>query len=118
MPTTDATALRGNISDDNVKRLAEKPWCAAAASPIRKTAPHSIAIRGANITGTAPTAHKSIVHLRDEFTVLPRWISADDIPPAITLPKSAMTYIATMGQLVCFSASPYCRGKKSAIQNR
>ena len=31
-PTTEPTARRGNMSDENVKMFADQPWCAAAAS--------------------------------------------------------------------------------------
>src|SRR6267378_2895679 len=34
IPTTAPTALRGNISDDVVNRLADHPWCAPAARLI------------------------------------------------------------------------------------
>ena len=54
-PTADATAPRGMVSDTSVNRLAENPWCAAIAMPIRTTAaaiattPASIQLRGPNI---------------------------------------------------------------------
>ncbi len=41
MPMTEPTALRGNISDDVVKRLADQPWCAAVARLSRPMATHS-----------------------------------------------------------------------------
>ncbi len=38
MPTAEPTARRGNMSEVMVKRLADQPWCAAVARPIRPTA--------------------------------------------------------------------------------
>ena len=41
IPTTEPTALRGNISDEVVKRLADQPWCAPAATLISAMAVHT-----------------------------------------------------------------------------
>ena len=41
MPVTEPTALRGNISEAVVKRLADQPWCAAAARLSSAMATHS-----------------------------------------------------------------------------
>src|ERR1700733_4252547 len=90
IPTTDATAVPGNISEDKVNRLQEKPWWAAAASPINRTAPHIEAILGAKTIGTTQTAQVNIANLRLAFTVLPRPMRDDDSHPPATLPASAI----------------------------
>ena len=38
MPTSDATARLGNMSETVVNRLADHAWCAAPATPISTTA--------------------------------------------------------------------------------
>ena len=88
-PTTDPTARRGNMSDENVKRFADQPWCAAAATLTRPTATQRLSTYGANITGTTSSAQTSIAVLRAAFTDHPRLISADDSQPPPMLPTSA-----------------------------
>src|SRR5580692_1087534 len=90
IPTTEATTVVGNISDDKVNRLQEKPWCAAAASPITRTAPHIDAILGAKTMGVTQTAQISIAIFRLAFTVFPRRIKDEEAHPPATLPASAI----------------------------
>src|SRR5580658_4790382 len=90
IPTTDATTPPGNISDDKVNRLQEKPWCAAAATPITRTAPHSDATLGTKIIGSTQTAHINIASFRLAFTLLPPLIKNDESQPPATLPASAI----------------------------
>src|SRR5262249_55987927 len=90
MPTTDPTARRGNMSDVSVNRLAEKPWCAAAARPIRPTATHMSDTTGANDTGTTHTAQTSRAVLRAALADQPRFSSHDENQPPATEPTSAI----------------------------
>jgi hypothetical protein len=89
MPATEPTARRGNMSEVSVNRLAEKPWWAAAARPIRPTAAHMSGTTGASDTGTTHNAHASRAVLRAAFVVQPRFSSADDSQPPATEPTSA-----------------------------
>src|SRR5687767_13605206 len=89
MPTTEPTAFRGNISDVSVKRFADQPWCAAAASDTKPTATQRLLARAANMIGTTDNAQMSMAVLRDAFTLQPRLISADEIQPPPMLPTSA-----------------------------
>src|ERR1700691_6313694 len=90
IPTTEATTVVGNMSDDRVKRLQEKPWCAAAARPITRTAPHIDAILGAKTIGTTQTAQISIASLRLAFTVLPWRIKYEGAHPPAPRPPPAL----------------------------
>src|ERR1700678_3569718 len=93
IPTTDATTVVGNMSDDRVNRLQENPWCAAAASPITRTAPHIDAILGAKTMGVTQTAQISIANLRLALTVFPCRIMDEEAHPPATLPASAIKKI-------------------------
>ena len=64
MPTTEPTALRGNISDAVVKRLADQPWCAAAARLSSPMAAHSDLTLLAVKMGTTRQAQKSMAASR------------------------------------------------------
>src|ERR1035438_9062539 len=77
IPTTLATAERGNISDTIVNRLADHPWCAAVASPTSPTTTHKLLQYG---------AHTSMVVLRAEFTVHPRLMRLPESHPPPMLP--------------------------------
>src|SRR5829696_5032413 len=88
-PTTEPTALRGNMSDAIVKRLADHPWCAAAARLTSATATQRLLAPDANTMGTTANAHASIATLRPAFTDHPRRINADESHPPPMLPTSA-----------------------------
>src|SRR5215471_7760523 len=90
MPTTDPTALRGNMSELVVKMLADHPWCAAAARPTKSTATQTFDALAANTTGTTASAQISIAVLRARLIVKPRLIIDEDIQPPATLPMSAI----------------------------
>src|SRR5262245_32950809 len=90
MPTTDPTARRGNISDVVVNRLHDQPWCAAAASPINKTAIQRFDVCAANTIGTTASAQIIIANLRPALMVQPRLISDDESQPPPMLPMSAI----------------------------
>src|SRR5882724_8996200 len=97
MPTTDPTALRGNISEVVVKRFADQPWCAAAASPTRSTAIQTLEAFAANTTGTTASAQINIAVLRARFIVAPRLIIEEESQPPATLPTSAIRYTVISG---------------------
>ena len=88
-PTTEPTARRGKVSETSVKMLADKPWCAAAASAISATATHTLEVRVANTMGSTASAQISIAVLRARLTVQPRLMNADDSHPPPMLPTSA-----------------------------
>src|SRR5689334_14355521 len=90
IPTTDPTALRGNMSDVVVKRLHDHPWCAAAARPISTTATQSFDVCAAKTIGTTASAQINIAALRPPLMVQPRLISDDESQPPPTLPTSAI----------------------------
>src|SRR5438270_9301626 len=89
IPTTEATARRGNISEAVVKMLHDQPWWAAVASPMSATAGQSPLTRETNITGTTHRAQINIAVLRARFTVQPRLIKVEESHPPATLPTSA-----------------------------
>src|SRR5262245_61881857 len=91
MPTTDATALRGNMSLTSVNRLQDHHWCAAAAMLTSAAAGHMPPTSGAKAVGTMATAASSNVVFRAAFTVQPRAISMLESHPPPTDPKSATT---------------------------
>src|ERR1043166_9005602 len=90
IPTTDPTALRGNMSEVSVNRLADQPWWAAAAKLIMSTAVHLPTPAAAKTTGTTHSAQINIAVLRALFDVQPFLIKCEDIQPPPTLPMSAM----------------------------
>src|SRR2546421_10661719 len=90
MPTTELTALRGTVSEASVNRLAEKPWCAAAARPINRTADHRLVTLEAKMIGTTATAHINIAVLRPALTVQPCRINREETQPPPILPMLAM----------------------------
>ena len=78
------------MSDASVKRFADHPWCAAAASPTSATATQrSVAFEASGIGSTA-SAQTSIAVFRPAFRLQPRLISADDSHPPPMLPMSAI----------------------------
>src|SRR5258706_13101388 len=89
MPMTDPTALRGNMSDGRVNRLADQPWWAAAASEINPTATHRFEALAANMTGAAHNAQTNIAVLRARLTDQPNFINRLDSQPPPMLPTSA-----------------------------
>ena len=64
IPTTAPTALRGNMSDDVVKRLADQPWCAPAATLISAMALHNDLTLAAVKMGRTSEAHTSMAASR------------------------------------------------------
>src|ERR1017187_750057 len=90
IPTTLATAERGNISDTVVYRLADQPWCAAVANPTSPTTIHKLLQYGAYSTGTTHKAHSSMAVLRAEFTVHPRLMRWPESHPPPMLPTLQM----------------------------
>src|SRR5262249_37795751 len=89
-PTTDPTAPAGNMSETSVNILADQPWCAAAASPMSKTATHRLVTFDAATIGTTSTAQISIAVFRARLIVQPRRIREEDSQPPPTLPTSAI----------------------------
>src|SRR5262249_60480719 len=89
-PIPDPTARRGNMSEASVYMLAENPWCAAAARPIRNTAAHMFETTGANDTGTTQRAQTERAVFLATLAVHPRAISHDDSHPPATEPTSAI----------------------------
>src|SRR5262245_12042630 len=91
IPTTEATALCGNMSLTIVKRLHDHHWCAAAATLTMATASHILGAIGASIVGTIATAASSSAVFLPRLTLQPRLISALDVQPPPTEPTSAIT---------------------------
>src|SRR4051794_40696167 len=91
IPTTEATALAGNMSDGNVSRFDDHPWCAAVANPISITAPHVDATLGANTIGITAKAQINIAVLRLRLADCPRRINDEENHPPAMLPASAIT---------------------------
>src|ERR1700693_1578761 len=84
IPTTAPTALRGNISDDVVNRLADQPWCAPAAIPISAMAVHNDLTLAAVQMGTTRDAQTSMAESRAWLGESPRrWKGAGSQPPPI-----------------------------------
>jgi hypothetical protein len=73
-----------------VKRLAENPWCAEAASPIRIVATHKSWTIEAAKTGTTQIAQASIATLRAALTDQPRRSSHEESQPPPMLPTSVI----------------------------
>src|SRR5487761_1341922 len=71
MPVTDATSLRGNISDTVVKRLADHPWCAAVARLKRPTQAHSLFRKATRKMGRTAHAQVSMADMRARVTDMP-----------------------------------------------
>src|SRR5664279_6209500 len=86
---TDATALEGNMSEGNVSRLHDQPWCAATARLMTITEPHTLLIPAAEITGTTAKAQISIVVLRARLTVQPAFMNLSGNQPPTILPTVA-----------------------------
>src|ERR1039458_4900692 len=103
IPTTLATAERGNISDTIVNRLADHPWCAAVASPTSPTTTHKLLQYGAHTTGATHNAHTSMVVLRAEFTVHPRLMRLPESHPPPMLPTLQMLKTTSVRSTICFS---------------
>src|SRR5207249_14173 len=106
IPTTLATAARGNMSDAVVNRLADQPWCAAVARLTSATTTHMLFSDGAKITGTTARAHASMVVLRAAFTVQPRWIRLDENHPPAILPTLEAVYTTMVGIRMSSRPSP------------
>jgi len=70
IPTTEATALLGNMSETVVKRFADQAWCAEAAMPMSTTAVQSPTLVTTKI-GTTDNAKVNMPVLRARVTVHP-----------------------------------------------
>src|SRR5215213_1006133 len=90
-PTTEPTACFGNVSEAVVNRLADQPWCAAAASPTRKTATHMLLSCVTIATGMTHTAQTSSATLRPKLIECPPLMSREESQPPPTEPTSAST---------------------------
>src|SRR5579884_2525009 len=90
-PTTDATALRGNVSETSVYKLADQPWCAAAASAMRATAGHSVFTNNSAITGTGAQAQISMAVFRAALADQPCEANTLERQPPPMEPTSAAT---------------------------
>src|ERR1700733_14357831 len=86
MPTTAPSARFGNRSDAVVKRFADQPWCAAAASPTIATATHRLSAYETNAIGNTQHAQMNIAVLRAAFTLQPARSSAEESQPPPMLP--------------------------------
>ena len=70
MPTTEATARLGNMSETVVNRLADQAWCAAPAMPMSSTAPQALA-RVTKKIGSTQQAKMNMAVLRARLTLEP-----------------------------------------------
>ena len=84
------TVARGMVSETIVKRLAENPWWAEAASPISSTAVHRPETCAAAKIGTTHRAHTSMAVFRPALTLHPRLISHEESQPPPMLPRSVI----------------------------
>src|SRR5262249_21739003 len=91
MPTTDAVAFFGKMSETVVNRLADQAWWPPAASAISATATHLLSVKVAKATGIIDNAQSNKVTLRARFTGQPRLIKNPESQPPMMLPKSAPT---------------------------
>src|SRR6187551_1735453 len=71
IPTNDATARLGNMSEVVVNRLADHAWCAAPAMPISNTAVHG-STRVAKKIGNTQHAKTNMPVLRARLLLQPR----------------------------------------------
>src|ERR1044072_4358777 len=99
------------MSEVVVKRLQDQPWCAAAAKPMRATAPQRLWTCDTNMIGVTASAQISIAVLRALLTVQPRLIKEEDNHPPPTLPMSAIKYIAINGGPIVVRSRP-CVSRK------
>src|SRR5262245_22530295 len=90
MPTMEATARFGNMSDENVKMFADQAWCAEAATPMRMTASHMLLTIGASMMGSTHKAGTSIAVFRAAFSDQPREMSLAGSHPPAMLPTVAI----------------------------
>src|SRR5947207_3193984 len=89
-PTTEPTARRGKVSEARVNMLADQPWCAASARPIKITADHKLDTLEANTTGTTARAQISMAILRLVLICHPRLIRNPESQPPPMLPTVAI----------------------------
>ena len=90
IPVTLATAALGNRSEASVNRLADQPWCAAAARPTSATTTQRLLEYGAYKTGRTIRAQISRAVLRAAFRLLPPPSMAEESHPPPTLPTMEM----------------------------
>src|ERR1700691_4175905 len=86
MPTTDPTALLGNMSEVVVKRFADHPWWAAVARLSRPMATHSELNLPATKMGTTAQAQTSIAVSRAPAGVRPSLRTGTGSQPPQILP--------------------------------
>ena len=84
MPTTEATARLGNMSETVVNRFADQAWWAAPAMPISTTALQSPTLVTSRI-GSTHSAQINIVVLRARVGVMPRRLRCPGSQPPATL---------------------------------
>ena len=89
IPTALPTVRRGNISDANVNRFADHPWCAEVAKLISATTSQRLVENGAYKTGSMHNAQISMVIFLAKLMLDPRLISPEDSQPPPMLPKLA-----------------------------
>src|SRR4029079_15474098 len=82
-PVIEETARLGNMSEVVVKMLAEKPWWAAAALPMRVAAIQrppamSLGTSGAKMTGRTKRAQVSMAVLRAALGLQPRLMKVEE----------------------------------------
>src|ERR1035438_9927923 len=84
MPTTEATARFGKMSETTVNMVADQPWLAAPASAKKLVASQTFRVCVANTTGTAQIAQSRAAVFRARFSDQPlRRSHADNPPPAM-----------------------------------
>src|ERR1700742_1660968 len=90
MPVTEPTAVRGNISDTVVKRLADHPCCAPAATPSKPRAAHSDCRCPIVKTGTTRHAQKHMAARRAPAAENPSLRKGAGSQPPPMLPTADM----------------------------
>src|SRR5690242_9490450 len=107
------------MSEGSVNRLADQPWCDAAAILISATATHRFPPASpTNIADVTASAHVSIAVLRDRFTVYPRRIIVEESQPPNTDPKVVAKYTTMIGRPRWERSSLYVLARKPGSQKR
>src|SRR5260221_1574038 len=88
MPTTEATARFGKMSETTVNMVADQPWLAAPASAKKLVASQTFRVCVAKMTGTAQKAQTRVAVFRARLRDQPRPRSHADKPPPTMLPKA------------------------------
>src|SRR5258706_9898059 len=101
IPTTDPTALRGNMSEEVVKRLADHPWWAPAARPINATAAHNDLTLATVKMGSTRQAQTNMAATRAWLAESPRRRKGVGNQPPPILPITEMLYTMMSGSPRC-----------------